>query len=156
MTMRKAFSWLLVAALALSTVPATAQTFPPNTIWGQVPQGLSGNVSSVVLLDLNGNVVATVPVVDGRFEFRDVVPGNYTVQLKDATGGVLATSPTVNLTGGGVVKVIFTGNAIVGAVPPAGGHSTALIVAGGAIAIGIGTAIVINNSKNNPPNSPKK
>lgn len=160
MTTRRACSWILIAALALASAPASAQapSFAPNTIWGQVPQGLSSQVATAELLDATGNVVASVPVVGGQFDFANVAPGEYKVQVKDGAGTVLATSAPANLSAEGVVKVIFTGNAVVGAAPPPGnGVPTALIVAAGAVAIGVGTAVVLSkDDKTKPPKSPKK
>jgi hypothetical protein len=158
MTMRKAWSLLLAAALVLATAPVSAQSFAPNTIWGQVPSGLSGNVANAVLVDANGNMVATAQLVNGRFEFPNVTPGDYTVELKDAGGKTLASSVKATLVAEGVLKVLFTGDSVVGAVPPGGGGpSTALLVVGGAMLVGVGTTIVINeHNKNKAPESPKK
>lgn len=157
MTTRRVWTWALVAAVALMAAPVGAQDLAPNTIWGQVPQGLSGHVGSAVLVDANGSVVANAPLVGGRFDFLNVTPGDYSVQLKDAAGKTLAESPKATLVPGGVLKVQFTGDSIVGGGLPHGGVPTTLIVAGGAVIVGVGTAIVIDQSnKNKSPESPKK
>jgi hypothetical protein len=158
MTIRKASSALLIAAFLLAGLPASGQTFAPNTIWGQVPQGLAGNVASVELVDAAGNVVATAPLINGRFEFPNVTPGDYTVRLVDASNGTIVTSPRVTLVSGDVVKVQFTGDKVAGAAAPGGGGpSKTMIVAGGAAVIGVGTAIVLyNRHHGNNPASPKR
>ena len=83
--MKKAISLLLAVGLALSAVPVGAQAYGPNTVWGAVPEGAEGAVNAV-LLDSSGKTITMVPVVDGKFAFRDVAPGDYTVGLYTASG----------------------------------------------------------------------
>ena len=103
-------------------------------------------------------MVATAQLVNGQFEFPNVAPGDYTVEIKDTNGNVLAASEKATLPDGGVMKALFTGNKVIGgAAPQGGGVPTALIVAGGAVAVGVGTAVVLSKDKNKdkPPKSPK-
>ena len=84
--MRRALSLILIAGLALAGLPALAQDFGPNTIWGEVPAGVAGNAANAVLQDTGGRVVATVPVIDGKFAFLNVAPGEYVVVVQDGAG----------------------------------------------------------------------
>ena len=141
--MKKALSLVLAAALALASVPAGAQGFGPNTVWGTAPAGAE-SAANAVLLDATGRVVATVPVVDGKFAFREVAAGQYNVVLQTATGQEIARSLTVNIAAGAEAEALFGATRAVAAVPPAGGGlgTTGLLLIGAA-AVGITTAIVI-------------
>ena len=79
--MKKALSIVLAAGLALAGVPPVgAEVFGPNTVWGSAPASASA-ATNAVLLDGTSKTVATVPVVDGKFAFRDVPAGEYVVVL---------------------------------------------------------------------------
>lgn len=141
--MKKALSLILAAGLALVGVPGGAQGFGPNTVWGAAPATAAVNA---VLLDSTGLTMATVPVVDGKFAFRDVAPGRYTVSLQTGTGQELARSLPVDLASGGEVEALFGRNVAAAAVPTAaagGGPSTTAWIVMGALAVGITTAVVI-------------
>jgi hypothetical protein len=156
--MRRALSLVLVAGLALAGLPALAQDFGPNTIWGEVPSGVSGNAANAVLQDAAGRVVATVPVIDGKFAFRDVAPGEYVVVLQDGAGRALATSQGVSFASGATAKAIFDATRLPAAAVPAGGGgigTTGLILIGAA-AVGIGTSIVVLSNDNDGNPSPSR
>ncbi len=141
--LRRALSWILVAGIALAGVPLIAQDYSPNTVWGDVPSG-AASAANAVLLDASGNVVATVPVVGGKFVFENVQPGQYTVALNDAASAALARSQAAQVAAGGVVKAIFDESVAGAAVlPPStgGGFGTTAWVLTGIGAAGIGTII---------------
>jgi hypothetical protein len=142
--MKKALSLVLAAALALVSVPVGAQGFGPNTIWGVAPAGAS-SAGNAVLLDATGKTIATVPVIDGKFAFREVAAGEYTVLLQTATGHELARSLPVSLASGAETEALFGASRAVAAVPVAagGGLSTTGWILIGAAAVGITTAVVI-------------
>lgn len=142
--MRRALSLILIVGLALSGLPALAQDFGPNTIWGEVPSGVAGNAANAALKDSGARIVATVPVVDGKFAFPNVSPGEYVVVL-DGAGQVLATSFPISFAAGATTKAIFDATRVPAAVVASGGGgigTTALILIGAA-AVGIAAAIVI-------------
>lgn len=156
--MRRALSLVLVAGLALAGLPALAQDFGPNTIWGEVPSGVSGNAANAVLQDAAGRVVATVPVIDGKFAFRDVAPGEYVVVLQDGAGRALATSQGVSFASGATAKAIFDATRLPAAAVPAsgGGIGTTGLILIGAAAVGIGTSIVVLSNDNDGNPSPSR
>jgi hypothetical protein len=140
--MKKALSLILAAALVLVGVPGGAQGFGPNTVWGVAPETAAVNA---LLLDGTGLTVATIPVVNGKFAFRDIAPGRYTVSLQTGTGQELARSLPVDLASGLEVEALFGRNLAAAAVPVAagGGVSTTAWIVMGALAVGITTAVVI-------------
>jgi hypothetical protein len=144
MMLRKTTALLLIAGLALMGAPLSAQTYAPNTVWGEVPAG-SSSAAFAVLLDVSGNAVATVPVVDGKFVFGNVDPGQYVVMLTDAASADLARSHAAQMGADGVVKALFGETPV--AVPivatSGGGIGTTGWVLIGAGAVGIVTAIVL-------------
>ena len=143
--MRRALSLILIVGLALSGLPALAQDVGPNTIWGEVPSGVAGNAANAALKDTSARIVATVPVVDGKFAFPNVSPGEYVVVVLDGAGQVLATSFPISFAAGATTKAIFDATRVPAAVVASGGGgigTTALILIGAA-AVGIAAAIVI-------------
>jgi hypothetical protein len=141
--MKKAISVLLAAGLAVSAVPAGAQEYGPNTVWGAVPQGQEGAVNAV-LLDSSGKTITMVPVVDGKFAFRDAAPGDYTVGLYTASGQQIDRACPLRLSSGSVLEAVFTcARPAAALVPTKGGISTTAWILMGAAAVGITTAIVI-------------
>lgn len=156
--MRRALSLILIAGLALAGLPALAQDFGPNTIWGEVPSGVSGNAANAVLQDASGRVVATVPVIDGKFAFRDVAPGEYVVVLQDGAGKALATSQGVSFASGATAKAIFDATRLPAAAvaPGGGGIGTTGLILIGAAAVGIATAVVIATDDDEGTASPSR
>ena len=149
--MKKALSLILAAALVLVGVPGSAQVFGPDTIWGVVPTGAT-SAANAVLQDSTGLTVTTVPVVDGRFAFRNVVPGQYSVVLQSATGQELARSLPVVVLSGAEVEALFGTDRVAAVVPPpaGGGLGTTGWILIGAAAVGIGSAIVILANDDEP------
>jgi hypothetical protein len=141
------------AGLVLAGVPAGAEVFGPNTIWGVAPQG-AASAANAVLLDAAGKTVTMVPVVDGKFAFRDLPAGQYVVALQTATGQELARSLAVDLGSGGEAEALFGRDTVAAAVPPGstvpaaaaakgGGLGTTAWILIGAAAVGITTAVLI-------------
>lgn len=161
--MKKAMSLILAAGLVLAGVPGGAAVFGPNTVWGTVPPDAS-SAANAVLLDVVGNIVTTVPVIDGTFAFRDLVPGQYQVSLQAATGQELARSLTADLASGAEVEAIFSRDSAAAAVPPGstaaaatgGGLGTTGLILIGAAAIGITTAVVILANDDDDVASPSR
>lgn len=152
---KKVISLLLAAGLALAGVPAGAQGYGPNTVWGAVPQGQEG-VANAVLLDASGKTLSMVPVVDGKFAFRDVAPGDYTVALYTASGQQVARACPVQLGSGAALEAVFTCAPAAAPVAAAtgGGLSTTAWILIGAAAAGITTAIVIASGDDEGTASP--
>ena len=152
--MRKVISIFLAVGLAAMAVPLAAQDYAPDTIWGDVPAGVA-NAAKAVLQDSGGRVIATVPVVNGKFVFLKVPPGPYNVVLQDGAGKGLATSHAISFATAGTVKAQFDVSRVAGAVTSGGGGggglSTTAWVLIGAAGLGIATAIVIasNNDEGN-------
>ena len=149
--MKKAISLVLAAALALVSVPVGAQGFGPDTVWGTAPAGAS-SAANAALLDTTGKTLATAPVVDGKFAFRNVAAGQYTVLLLTATGQEIARSLPVVILSGAEVEALFGTDRVAAVVPPAagGGLGTTAWILIGAAAIGITTAIVIATNDDEP------
>ena len=151
--MKKAISLLLAAGLALSAVPGGAEVFGPNTIWGSVPQGQEG-VTNAVLLDASGKAITMVPVVDGKFAFRDAAPGEYTVGLYTASGQQVARACPLQLSSGSELEALFTCGRLPAAPVTKGGISTTAWILMGAAAVGITTAVVIASDEDEGTASP--
>jgi hypothetical protein len=116
-------------------------------VWGIVPAG-ARDAANAVLLDAAGQPLSMVPIIDGRFAFRDLGSGQYSVALQTATGRELARSSIVDLSAGGEVEAIFeAARRAAAALPPAaspgGGIGTTGWILIGAAAAGIATAIVV-------------
>lgn len=143
---KKAFSLFVAAGLLLSAIPGGAQGFGPNSVWGGVPQGLDG-AANAVLMDASGKTLAMVPIVDGKFAFRDVAPGEYTVALQTSTGQQITRSCSLSLAIGAEREVSFD-CAPPPAAAPAAPHasSTTKWILIGAAAAGVATAVVIATS----------
>jgi len=155
--MKKALNLILIAGLAMAGLPAGAQEFAPNTIWGEVPQSVASNAANAVLQDTSGRVAATVPVIVGKFTFPEVVPGQYVVVVQDAAGKALATSYGISFTSGDVTKAIFERDRpVAAAVVGGGGLSTTGWILIGAAAVGITTAIVIATNDDEGTASPSR
>jgi hypothetical protein len=141
--MKKALALLLAVGFAFAAMPVAAQDFGPNTIWGEVPQGVT-SAANAVLQDGSGRVIATAPVVGGKFAFRDVAPGQYVVVVQDGAGRALATSEGISQASGAVNRAIFSAGRVPAAVVTSGGGlSTTAWVLIGAAAAGITTAVII-------------
>jgi hypothetical protein len=155
--MKKALNLILIAGLAMAGLPAGAQELAPNTIWGEVPQSVASNAARAVLQDTSGRVAATVPVIDGKFAFPDVVPGQYVVVVQDAAGNALATSHGISFTITDITKAIFDATRVpAAAVVGGGGLSTTAWILIGAAAVGITTAIVIATNDDEGTASPSR
>ncbi len=155
--MKQAMSLILAAGLALAGLPAGAEVFGPNSVWGTVPQGVS-EAANAVLLDNAGKILVMVPIVDGKFAFRDLGPGQYVVALQSGSGRELARSYSVDLTSGSEQEAIFSRDRVPAAVLPSaaappvttgGGISKTAWILMGAAAVGITTAVVIATTNDN-------
>jgi hypothetical protein len=164
--MKKALSLILVVGLALAGVPAGAEVFGPNTVWGVAPQA-AASAANAVLRDATGKTVAMVPVVDGKFAFRDLPAGQYVVALQTATGEELARSLAVNLDSGGEVEALFGRDTAAAAVPPGstapvveastgGGLGTTAWILIGAAAVGITTVVLVATNEDEGAASPSR
>jgi hypothetical protein len=142
--MKKALALLLAVGFALATMPVAAQDFGPNTIWGEVPAGVT-NAANAVLQDAGARVIATSPVVGGKFVFPNVAPGQYVVVVQDGAARLLATSLEISQASGAVNRAVFGSQAPAAAVVTSGGGGlgTTGWVLIGAAAAGIATAVVI-------------
>jgi hypothetical protein len=162
---RKAACVFVAAGLALVGIPAGAQDLP-DSITGAVPAGLEG-VASAVLLDASGKTVSMTPVTEGRFTFRNVAPGDYTIGLYSASGQRIARSCQLSLAGGTHRETSFDCPTPAAAPPPAatpatpataapggGGFGTTAWILVGAGAVGITTAVVIATDEDEGPASP--
>jgi len=153
---KKAISLFVAAGLAFAGVPAGAQgqEYGPNSVWGAVPQGVEG-IANAVLLDPSGKAISLMPVADGKFAFRDVAPGQYTVALYTASGQEVTRACPLALASGSVIEAIFTCAPVpAAAVPTGGGISTTAWILMGAAAVGITTAIVIASQDDEGSASP--
>ena len=155
--LRRALSAILASALCLASLPAGAQDFAPNTLWGEAPSDVVANAANAVLQDSSGRPVLTVPVVEGRFAFRDVPPGDYVVLLQDGAGKTLARSQTASLTSGAVTKALFASTrpavAVVGGEKGLGATGWVIL---GAAAVGITTAVVVASRGDQGTASPSR
>jgi len=156
--MRRALNLILVAGLALAGLPALAQDFGPNTIWGEVPAGVAANAANAVLQDTAGRVVATVPVTGGKFTFLKVAPGEYVVVVQDGAAKLLATSHGISFASGATSKALFDATRVPAAAVTGGGGglgTTGKILIGAAV-VGITTAIVIATGDDEGTASPSR
>jgi hypothetical protein len=157
MRLRQLLSLVLAAGIACVGMPVFAQDFGANTVWGEVPQDVANKAANAVLQDAAGRTIAQVPVIDGKFAFLNVSPGEYTVVIQDGAAKTLATSQTAVLTEGATVRAVFGGQALGGPPPVTGGgvSGTAIVVAAGA-AVGLGVAIVAISQNDDKPASPSR
>lgn len=147
---RKATSLILAAGLVVSAVPGGAEVFGPNTVWGSVPSYVT-DAANALLLDGAGRTLLTVPIFEGKFAFRNISPGQYTVALQSGQGRELARSLLVDLPAGLEAEAVFDRDRLPAAVPPSsappvttgGGLGATGWILIGAAAVGITTGIVI-------------
>jgi hypothetical protein len=143
--MKIATCLILATSLGLGGVPAGAEVFGPNTVWGSVPAG-AADAANAVLLDATASKIVMRPIVDGKFAFRDLGPGHYVVALQASSGSELARSNPLDLKNGSELEAVFSpGRPPSGAVPPTAGRGlgkTGWILIGAA-AVGVTTAVVI-------------
>lgn len=156
MMLRKTLALILVGGLAALGTPLSAQSYAPNTLWGEVPAGAS-SAANARLLDPSGNTIATAPVVGGKFAFENVHPGQYVVVLEDAASASLARSLAAQMASGGVVKAIFDTSSVPPAAVTSGGGvgTTGWILIGAGVA-GITTAIVVASGDDDGAVSPSR
>lgn len=134
--LKKTVSLLLVAALALLSVPVSAQTaesYAPRTVWGHVPESLRPHASTAALQDASASELAKVPIVGDRFVFPNVPAGSYTALLHNKDGVPIASSEAISLPHDGVAEARFSSDKVPGAVASSKAHG---ITTGGWIAIG--------------------
>jgi hypothetical protein len=164
--MKKALSLILAAGLVLVGVPGGAAIFGPNTVWGNVPLSASA-ATNAILLDSTGKSGGMVPVIDGKFAFRDVPAGQYVVALQTGTGQELARSLPVDLGSGAETEALFSRDNGAAAVPPGstapaaaaatgGGLGTTGWIIIGAAAVGITTAVIIASNNDTNVASPSR
>jgi hypothetical protein len=166
--MRKTLSFVTAACLVLAGVPPVgAEMFGPNTVWGSAPLSASA-ATNAVLLDTGGKTVTLVPILGGKFAFRDLPPGQYLVALQTAPGQELARSLAVHLESGGEVEALFGQDTVPAAVLPSstapaaaaagggGGIGTTGWILIGAAAVGITTAVIIATHNNDNVASPSR
>jgi len=156
--LRKALSGVLASALCLVSLPVGAQDVAPNTIWGEVPSGAAANAANAVLQDAGGRVISTVPIVDGKFAFRDLTAGDYVVLIQDGAGKTLAQSQLTNLATGAVARALFAATTRVPAAVAGGGGglgTTGWVILGAA-AVGITTAVIVATNGNQGTASPSR
>ncbi len=150
--MKKAVSLFVAAGLALAGIPVGAQGLP-NSITGTVPAGIEG-VANAILQDASGKTIATAPLTEGKFAFRNLTPGEYYVGLYSASGVRVARSCAVALVTGAARETSFDCPAPAAAPPPTTTPATTTAAARGglgrtgwivigAAAVGITTAVVI-------------
>lgn len=166
--MKRALSVILAAGLVLTGGPGGAQVYGPNTVWGNLPQGAAA-AANAVLFNQAGQQIGMVPVMDGRFAFRDLAPGQYSVVLQTAAGTAFPKSCVIDLASGAEIEVLFTCNPIVGSAPPptstspppsaavastGGGLGTTGWIVLGAMAAGVTTAIVLTRDDDENVASP--
>jgi hypothetical protein len=164
---KKVLSFVLSAGLVLVGVPGSAEVFGPNTVWGSVPATVS-DAANAILLDAAGNTLSMVPIVDGKFAFRDLPPGQYAVALRAAAGREVARSLPVDLAAGDEKEAVFSGDKAAAAVPPpasapatppattGGGLGRTGWILIGAAAVGITTAVVIATNDDEGVASPSR
>jgi hypothetical protein len=155
MDLRKCLAATLSMGLALAGVPLAAQDYSPNTVWGEAPASAT-QAAFAVLQDMSGNVVQTVPVAAGMFAFEKVIPGEYTVVLRDAAQSELARSLPAQMTADAVVKAIFASKKPAAYVPSKGGIGTTGWVLIGAGAAGVATTIVVLTNNEEGAASPSR
>jgi hypothetical protein len=143
----------LVVAMALAVV-AHGQT--TGSIAGVV-SGPNGALADLVVNIINvdtGSVVATSKTAaDGGYNFANLPPGNYTVQVSNPTGAVLSTRNVLVAAGvAATVNIALTASQLAaagiaaGGAAAAGGLSTGAILGiAGATAAGIGTAVALRS-----------
>jgi hypothetical protein len=154
--MNKAVGLFVAAGLAIAGIPVGAQDLP-DSIKGAVPKGIEG-VANAVLLDASGKTLSMVPVTEGKFTFRNVAPGEYSVGLYSASGQRIARSCSLTLASGAAKEASFDCPAPAPAAPaPTETTPTAAAHGGigrtgwiviGAAAVGITTAVVIATNEN--------
>lgn len=155
---------ILAAGLTLAGVPAGAQS--PNTVWGSVPQDVS-EAANAVLLDTAGKSLVRVPIIDGKFAFRDVRPGQYVVDLQRGSGREAVRSCPLGLTIGSEQEALFSCDRVPAAAVPSGAAPPAAAAHGGGLsktgwiligagAVGITTVAITTIINNNNVASPSR
>lgn len=106
----RAFSIVLAAVLAVPVMPASAQDYKANTVWGEVPEAVKANAAHVELQGTAGEVSGIAQIGnDGKFSFENVLPGTYYAVVDDTSRNGLAQSRVVVSHAGAVHVTTFDG-----------------------------------------------
>lgn len=110
MSTTRAFSVALAAVLAVPVMPASAQNYKANTVWGEVPEAVKANAAHVELQGQAGDVSGIAQIGnDGKFSFENVLPGTYYAVVDDTSRNGLAQSRVVVSHSGAVHVTAFDG-----------------------------------------------
>jgi hypothetical protein len=143
--MRRVVSFGLVMAVALVGMPlgAFAATKAPAARQGQGTGSLNGVAHGADNAPLRNYTVRVRNIADGQiadtttssgageFSFSGLQPGNYVVEVVDASGQVVGLSPTLGVTTGAAMTVTINASAA--------GAITAASASGGFSLFGLGT-----------------
>jgi hypothetical protein len=149
--MRRLLSLTLAVTLSTMTLPISAADAAQagGTITGtaqnQSGQALGNYTVRVRNLDTGNLAGSTTSSVAGNFSFAGLAPGNYAIEIVNAAGNIVGTSPAITLAAGATVSISVTAAAAVAAASAAG-ISTALLVTTLAAAGGV-TGIVVAAKK---------
>jgi len=131
---------LLVAGTAYAqqgTISCTAQ--------GANQQVLSGVRVQLRNVDTGQLAGTTTSGANGAFEFTGLNPGNYVIEIVDATGKIIGASSTMALTAGGVISGVTVAATAAGALAgaaAAGGLGAFFTSTGGILVLaGIGAGV---------------
>lgn len=157
MTFRKLAG--LVAALALLMAPALPAADGASSLFGVVPTGMRNSTSEVVSERVGGQRVSSMPTpTDGRFTFANLPAGDYVVRLMGPAGETVAQSQVARVQPDTSTEAVFEEYrpAPASAFVTRGGPSKGLLIVGGAMVAGVGTAIVLTGDDEPAPASPSR
>jgi hypothetical protein len=155
---RRAFALFVAAALMVAGLPGMVSAAGIKQNLGSVQGTILDNTQKPVpnacvqLRNVDTGQVASKSTSDkdGKYEFRDVQPGNYVVEAVNCNNAaVLAVSPSLALAAGPVTGVVLTlaGGAVIGGAAFFSGTAAAILVAG----VGAGvTAVVAARNETSP------
>jgi len=167
--MKKLLASILCATLVFAFQPLAVQAAAPAA---QGTGSISGTASSANKTSLSGVKVqlrnvdtgalggSTTSAANGAFAFTGLNPGNYVIEIVDASGKIIGTSTSMAVAAGGVISGVTVAASAAGAVAAAaaaGGLGAFFASTGGILVLaGVGagvTAGVIAASNNSSPSS---
>lgn len=151
----------LVAALALVTATAlpAAAADGASSLFGVVPLEMRNGTSEVVSERVGGQRVSAMPTpTDGRFTFANLPAGDYVVRLVGPAGETVAQSQIARVQPDTSTEAVFevTRPGPASVFVTRGGPSKSLLIVGGAMVAGVGTAIVLTGDDEPRPASPSR
>jgi hypothetical protein len=151
---------LAVVLVAVSPFLALAQTTGSlsGTAQGAQNQALSGIKVQLRNVDTGALAGSTTSGANGAFSFTGLNPGNYIIEIVDATGKIIGASASMSVAAGQTISGVTVAAAAAGAVAAAAASgglgafftSTAGILVLAGVGIGVGVGLIASGGNGSP------